>query len=418
MKKQIVLLAAGASSRFFPFNGTHKSMFVICGKPIIGWTLGGIKKLKIDEVVVVISEADKEIKNYLSNYKGLDIKIAYQKKAFGMADALLSAEELLEESFILGFPHFVNEDIFKLVLEKTKNISSVGVLVEKTNRPWEYGILSYDKSGRAIGVVEKPEKGKEPSDDRISGCYFLNKKFIGVLKNTPESEYQFEAALDTYMKNESVSIIRNNSSVMSLKYPWDLFAIKAYILDQLTQEKTAKYDISPKAVVRGKVVLEDGAKILDFAIVEGPAYLGKNAIVGAFSVLRDYSVLEADAQLERYVDCTRSIIGQNSHVHSGFIGDTIIGKGVRVGAGFITGNKRIDRNSIDVEVKSKKVSTESSRLGALIGDNVKMGINASVMPGIIIGSGSIIGPSTIVMSNLPEKTLFYSEQKTYTKQIK
>lgn len=208
MKKQIVLLAAGASSRFSPFNDTHKSMFTICGKPIIGWTLDGIKKLEVDEVVIVISKSDTNIKNYLLDYQGLNIKIAYQKEASGMGEALLSASNLLEKSFILGFPHFVDENIFEDILKYQKSNFPVGLSVEQTDKPWEFGIVSYNKDGIPIGILEKPAKGTEPSRDRVTGCYLLNKNFLEILKKTPITEYQFEAALDKYMKIESVTIFK------------------------------------------------------------------------------------------------------------------------------------------------------------------------------------------------------------------
>jgi bifunctional UDP-N-acetylglucosamine pyrophosphorylase/glucosamine-1-phosphate N-acetyltransferase len=170
-------------------------------------------------------------------------------------------------------------------------------------------------------------------------------------------------------------------------------------------------------VLTGKVIIEDGARILDFAIVEGPVYIGKNSVVGAHCILREGSILEEDTQIERFVDCTRSIIEMGTHIHSGFVGDSIIGDSVRVGAGFITGNKRIDRDLVEVKVKDKKVFTGSDRIGVLIGDNVKIGINVSTMPGVIIGNDSIIGPSTIVTKNVPGKTRIYVEQEIVQKSL-
>lgn len=416
MNKQIVLLAAGISSRFFPFNTeTHKSLVKICGKPVIGWTLDGLKKLKANNVLVVISKKDSAMKSYLDSYKGIDLKIVYQEKALGMGDALLSVKDSLEDSFILGFPHFVNENVFKQVSEVGSGKSGVGLLVDQTEEPWKYGILTLDRGGEAIGIIEKPEKGSEPSNIRAAGCYLLTKEFIKFLEQTPLSEYQFESALDKFMKSNKVSTIKADEPVMPLKYPWDIVAIKDYILEKLPEARSTKAKISDTAVVRGKVIIEEGAKVLDFALVDGPCYIGKNAVVGSYCILRDKSVLGEGTELERYADCTRSIVGSGTHIHSGFIGDSIIGEGARIGAGFITANRRIDRDNVKVEVKSEKVSTGNSRIGVLMGDFVKTGINVSTMPGVAIGQRSIIGPMTAVMENVPEKTLLYTKQDKRTK---
>jgi len=417
MKKQIVLLAAGLSSRFFPFQKSHKSMFTICGKPVIGWTLDGLQKMDIKEVVVIITPKDEVIRDYLENYKGLKLKIVYQQKSLGMGNAVLSIKKNLDDEFILGFPHFVNNKTFEVLLEGVGKSGGIRLLTELTDRPWEYGIIDMDRNGKPIGIVEKPKKGQEPSNIRLAGCYLLNKKFIDLLEKTPVSEYQFEIALNEYLKKEKVVLVEAKERVMSLKYPWDILLIKAYILNRLTVKREPGCEVSPPALIRGKVFIGANAKICDYSIIEGPAYIGKNAVVGNYSILRDNSVLEAGAQLERYVDCTRSIVGKNTHIHSGFVGDTIIGDSGRLGAGFVTGNKRMDRDYISADVKGNRVQSGLTRLGGMIGNDVTVGINVSVMPGIIIGSKSIIGPCSSVTRNIPENSFYYSEQKAKIKEI-
>jgi dTDP-glucose pyrophosphorylase len=167
MKRQIIILAAGVSSRFYPFNkNTHKSMFFICGKPIIGWTLESLKKINIDEVVIVVSKKDKIIKEYLDSFRGLNIKLAYQKESLGMGNALLSAKKFLNNEFVVGFPHFVNPKIFEMIFKNKKN-REPAILADKTNEPWKYGILKV-QGNKALEIVEKPKKGTESSCIRES----------------------------------------------------------------------------------------------------------------------------------------------------------------------------------------------------------------------------------------------------------
>jgi bifunctional UDP-N-acetylglucosamine pyrophosphorylase/glucosamine-1-phosphate N-acetyltransferase len=112
--------------------------------------------------------------------------------------------------------------------------------------------------------------------------------------------------------------------------------------------------------------------------------------------VRDGTILERGVQIERYCDLKNSVIGERTHIHSGFVGDSVIGKNCRIGAGFITANKRLDRSSIGATVKAKKVDSGRVSLGALIGDNVRIGVRVSTMPGAIVGSNSNIYPGAIV----------------------
>jgi len=415
MKTQIVLLAAGKSSRFYPFNQTHKSMFSICGRPILGWTLDGLKRIGASEVVIVVSRDDNEIQDYLENYKGLNLIVRYQEKPLGMGDALLSAKEELDGEFIVGFPHLVDPKSFETIMEKGGSKSVATILADETEEPWKYGILSLKGKNRAIGIVEKPPRGSEPSKIRATGVYFLNKNFIRVLESTPKEEYNFEAALDRFMKVNEVEVIMSKDNVFPLKYPWDIFEIRDYILQKLPETRAKNAQISKTATLKGKVIIEDGARIFDYALIEGPVYIGKDAVVGAYSILRDHSVLEAGAEIQRYADCTRSIFSSDSHLHSGFVGDSLIGKSVRIGAGFITANRKIDRSDIDVVINDKKVAVGSSYLGVLVGESVRVGINVSTMPGVMIGPKAAIGPGTIVMKNVESNTLIYTKQSLEVK---
>ncbi len=411
MDKQVIILAAGASSRFHPFaKKTHKTMHYVCGKPLIGWTLEGLEKIGVKDIVVVVASDDTEIKQYIKENHS-KTKLAYQDEPLGMGDALLAAEDMLADSFAVGFGHMVDPQVFESLWEKGD--AGAKLLVDETDEPWKYGILKFDGK-KAVGIVEKPDKGKEPSNTRSAGVYLLTKEYIEILKNTPQSHYNFEVALDELMKKSGVGVVEAREPVASLKYSWDLFVIRDYLLDNLPERKAKSAKIAPTATVEGKVILEEGARIFDYALIQGPVYIGKNAVVGAYSIVRDHSTLEEGAEVQRYADCTRSMFGRNSHIHSGFVGDSILGDSIRIGAGFITANRRVDRKDVEVVVKGEKVPSQSSYLGALMGDEVKVGINASTMPGVVIGKGAKIGPGTCVMENVDEDNLVYSDHRKAT----
>jgi bifunctional UDP-N-acetylglucosamine pyrophosphorylase/glucosamine-1-phosphate N-acetyltransferase len=255
---------------------------------------------------------------------------------------------------------------------------------QKTNEPQKYGMLGID-GNRVTRVVEKPQDLKGLSDMRILGIYILTRDFLEFMKTLKTSEYQFEAALDKYSQKEKIIAVQSDYPTLSLKYAWDLFTIAHH---------QAKVD--PSARISGPVIIEEGAHIYEYAIIKGPCYIGKNAVVGSYCKVRKETVLEEGVELQNSVDVKHSIIGQGTHVHSGFIGDSIIGENVRIGANFITANRRLDRKKVRVLIKGKMVDTRSSFFGSLIGDKAKIGIHCGTNPGVIIPEDSVVAPGTIV----------------------
>jgi NDP-sugar pyrophosphorylase family protein len=154
--------------------------------------------------------------------------------------------------------------------------------------------------------------------------------------------------------------------------------------------------VDPSARISGPVIIEEGTHIYEYAIIKGPCYIGKNAVVGSYCKVRKETVLEEGVELQNSVDVKHSIIGQGTHVHSGFIGDSIIGENVRIGANFITANRRLDRKKVRVLIKGKMVDTRSSFFGSLIGDKAKIGIHCGTNPGVVIPEDSVVAPGTIV----------------------
>jgi bifunctional UDP-N-acetylglucosamine pyrophosphorylase/glucosamine-1-phosphate N-acetyltransferase len=82
--------------------------------------------------------------------------------------------------------------------------------------------------------------------------------------------------------------------------------------------------------------------------------------------------------------------------HLSYVGDSILGEDCNLGAGTITANYRLDSGTIKMMVKDKVVDSERTKLGAVLGDNVKTGINALFMPGVKVGNNSQVGPNVVV----------------------
>jgi UDP-N-acetylglucosamine diphosphorylase / glucose-1-phosphate thymidylyltransferase / UDP-N-acetylgalactosamine diphosphorylase / glucosamine-1-phosphate N-acetyltransferase / galactosamine-1-phosphate N-acetyltransferase len=392
MINQAVILAAGQSSRFWPLNTKHKSLMKIMGKPLIWYTIDGLKKAGIKEAIIV-QRPKKDIEEELKNYNlGIDVKYVIQPEPKGMGNAVLLAEKLVSGSFFVLHGHKVNaeEYIGQMIKKANETKSELIFLGAKTSCPWLYGVFKFD-GDKIRGLIEKPARGQEPSDVRTEGIFLLPLKFFEYYKNITENENSFEEALDFYVKENSAEIVMAEKEQASLKYPWHLFEVNKYLMDKYLGKKT---------------YIGKNVKIFENAIIKGPCYIGDNCVVGNNAVIRDYTNLENNCVAGANSEVARCIFQEDVHVHSGFFGDSIFGQGCRIGAGTVTANVRIDRGEIKSVVKGEKIGTGLNSLGIIAGENSKFGINCSLMPGILVGSNCAIWPASVINENIENNTNF------------
>jgi UDP-N-acetylglucosamine diphosphorylase / glucose-1-phosphate thymidylyltransferase / UDP-N-acetylgalactosamine diphosphorylase / glucosamine-1-phosphate N-acetyltransferase / galactosamine-1-phosphate N-acetyltransferase len=403
-KPTVIILAGGSNSRFFPLNtSAHKATIELLGKPIIVRTLENLEQNGFEDIVIVQSERDasnNSLKKTLSAHQlNLDIKLVVQKEPKGMGDAILTAKQKIESQFAVIFPDFINAgDLLSAMI--AQNIPSV-VCATKTKTPWLYGILEI-YNNLATGIIEKPPKGTEKSNQRISGCYLLDKKILSILENLPESEYNFEEALRALMKQEEVGVKRLETSLITLKLPWHLFNYQEILFKNLQSYQAKNAVIAPTAIIdesNGPVFIGEKAKVGDFVKISGPCYVGKNCLVGDYSFIRGSS-LEKGSVVGAKTEIARSIIMNNSSIHFGYLADSIIGPNNKIGADLVTANKRLDRQPIQTLIKGIKTNTNRKALGIITGEGVKVGISVKTMPGVLIGAGAEIGPGESVKKNV------------------
>jgi bifunctional UDP-N-acetylglucosamine pyrophosphorylase/glucosamine-1-phosphate N-acetyltransferase len=261
------------------------------------------------------------------------------------------------------------------------------------------------KGDRILKIVEKPKKGKEPSDIKVVGVYFLEPEYFKFYQKVKKHEYDFEDALSEYMKKKIVKLALieepEENTPAFLKYPWHLFNFRKYLFDKFLKSKISKRaKISKNVVIKGKVFIDEGTKIFEGAIIKGPCHIGKNCIIGNNSLVREYTNLENNVMIGAFCEVARSIFQEGATTHSGYFGDSIFGRNTKIGAGTITSNVRLDRGEIISLVKGKKIKTGLKSFGTVIGEDTKIGTKVNIMPGKFIGSNCIIYPNSIITKNV------------------
>jgi bifunctional UDP-N-acetylglucosamine pyrophosphorylase/glucosamine-1-phosphate N-acetyltransferase len=129
--------------------------------------------------------------------------------------------------------------------------------------------------------------------------------------------------------------------------------------------------------------------------------IGENCTIGPNCFIRSCTTIGNDSKVGNAVEIKNSIIGDNTSIgHLSYVGDSVIGDYVNLGAGTITANLRHDDKNISSPVKGDMVDSGRRKLGAIIGDNVHTGINTSIYPGRKIWPEKTTLPGEIVSKDV------------------
>jgi bifunctional UDP-N-acetylglucosamine pyrophosphorylase/glucosamine-1-phosphate N-acetyltransferase len=399
---QAVVLCAGKSSRFFPFTNRHKSLVTLCGKPLLSYTLNALAGCGIRDIIVVVGPPESgkdELQEFLGDGSsfGFDqVHYVEEPRQVGMGRAVQVAGQYVQDTFLVINPYHVTIGSLLPKLINGLPTSDGVVAMATTNHPERYGMLEIVANNEVKNILVKPSIHETPSDKRLLGTYLLPKDFLPYLDHYEPAQDHFEKALSSFSSDKKLQAILYEEDTFTLKYPWHLFPIWHYLLDTIPTYIHPSAQIASSAVIDGKVIIEEGARILDYAVIKGPCFIGKHATIGTHTLVRAYSCIEEGASIGCFTEIRNSRIGIGTSIHSGFVGDSIIGNETRIGAGFCTANRRLDRGIIKVSVNDDRIASETSRLGVLVGDHSKIGIKVSTMPGTVIAPEMVINAGAIV----------------------
>jgi NDP-sugar pyrophosphorylase family protein len=172
---------------------------------------------------------------------------------------------------------------------------------------------------------------------------------------------------------------------------WEIIPQLAIYLSHLFQSGKVKGNYAQD------VYIEEGAEIDDTARILGPTIIKKNAKVSFNAYIHGNVIVEEHAVVGSFSETKNTLLMNTCKIsHFNYVSDSILGNGVRFGVGAVVANKRVDRATIKLKINNERIDTNLTRFGAIIGDNSRIGANAVINPGTILGKKVLVYPTESV----------------------
>ena len=409
----VIILAAGDSTRLWPIE--DKLFLEFCGVSLIQRSINQLKKIGIKKFVIIANKNNIQNCEKLKNYNTeLDLIINIQNNNKGIAGAILSAQkEISNHKILVVSPSDVFEDYlladFIDIYKENPQAIFVGKLLSG------YQPLGYysEESNIVKGIIEKPSLGSLPSQIAaiVFDYYSEGKKLIEAIKkvSSAKDDLYEKAKVQLVTEGLVIKLLSYNGYWGYLKYPWHVLSIAAFFLS-LIKADINKGKIDPSVKIKGPVFIGENVTILENVKIVGPVYIGNGSLIGQNSLIRE-SIIGNSTVVGFSSEITRSYSGANCWFHHNYIGDSVILNNSAFGFGAVVANYRLDQTSIKSFVQGKKIDTLRTKLGVITGKNSRIGINASLMPGIKIGTNSFVGSGVIVSEDIGDNKFIEYEKK-------
>jgi len=172
-------------------------------------------------------------------------------------------------------------------------------------------------------------------------------------------------------------------------------------------------------VLGDRVAIGPGCRIDPGAVIIGPAVLGEGVVVRTGAYIREYVILGPGSLVGAHSEVKGSILLPGAKApHQAYVGDSILGRDVNLGAGTILSNVKNVGREISFRLGEKVIHTGLRKFGAIMGDGCKTGCNTVLNPGVLLGPGSVTYPNATLRSGVyPRDTLVKVRQNQQTTEM-
>lgn len=197
------------------------------------------------------------------------------------------------------------------------------------------------------------------------------------------------------------------------QYPWNVLSLIETYLKALQLGKI-EAKVSSHAYLEKKELISigEGSIVEPGAYIQGPTVIGKNCVVRHGAYIRGNFIAGDNCVIGHDSEVKNSVFLQGAHAaHFAYVGDSIIGNKVNLGAGTKCANLRLDGGTIIIHYEGQRISTNLRKFGAILGDGTQIGCNAVTNPGTLMGQLVQCYPCTNVGGVIPTRSVVRPDVK-------
>lgn len=446
-----IVLAAGLGTRMK--SSLAKVLHPLCGAPLINWTIKAVKEAGVKKFVIVVGYQKDEVEKAISkSFPRLKPIFVHQTKQLGTAHAVLVTENAFKDRdddvlIICGDVPLVTPKSLKGFIKFHANKKAdLSIITGNLDVPLGYGRILRDENGRAQKIVEETEATDEIKKlkEVNLGVYLISSKLLfkylkKIKRNNKKGEFFITDLVELLAKDKKrveAFVSDEPFEFLGINTRWQLACaqklLQQKVLEKFAQEGVTFIDperayveptakiandvvIWPDVVIKGKTkiakdceigqgsiiidsVLDEGVKIFPYSVIEG-SHIERGAKVGPFARIRPKSLLKEKADIGNFVEIKNSTIGVCTKArHLSYLGDSIIGDRVNIGAGTITCNY-----------------DGFSKYQTIIEDEAFIGSDTQFVAPVKIGKGAYIGSGSTITKDVPSDALAVTraEQKIF-----
>ncbi|HEV8595390.1 MAG TPA: bifunctional sugar-1-phosphate nucleotidylyltransferase/acetyltransferase [Thermoplasmata archaeon] len=401
------ILAAGEGTRMRPLTANiPKPLLPVAGKPFLRHVVEALRDGGVTEVSILIGWQAKRVREYFGRGDSFGVRIDYaeQNERLGTAHAIGLAKSHVDGPFLaLNGDVVLTANAIRGILDLQKRSGGPVVAVAPSPSPSEYGVIEV-RDGKVVGIEEKP---KAPKSNLINaGVYAFDSTIFDLIEKTrksPRGEYEITDTLRMLIGKTDVHAFTLQDEWIDVGRPWDLLKANEILLRTLRPDIQGEVDEGAK--LAGPVAIGKGTRVLLGADLRGPVVIGENCEIGPNCLIRPSTSIGNGCKVGNACEVKNSIIMDGTHVpHLNYVGDSVLGERCNLGAGTKVANLRLDERTVRITVRGKEVDTGLRKLGVVMGDDVKTGINASIDVGTVIGEETFIGMGAVVRGTIAPRS--------------
>ncbi|MGC8878904.1 MAG: sugar phosphate nucleotidyltransferase [Anaerolineae bacterium] len=371
-----VVMAGGPGSRLRPLTiARPKALVPVVNKPVLAHTLNLLKLHHITEVIITVYHLADQIQDYFGDGGDLGMLIRYsvEESPLGTAGSVKQVQNLLDDTFLVISGDVLTDVDLSALLEFHRSKEALVTLtLKRVADPLDYGLVIADSDGRITQFTEKPGWGQVISDTINAGIYVLEPEVLDRLR--PHQSYDFSQDVLPTLLDEGAPLY---GYIEEDSYWCDIGTVPAYVraFSDVLEGRVRHVQLGRD--LGNGIWVEPGVEIAPDAMIYGPVYLGQDvkvkegAVIYGPTMVRDFTVVDSRAQIERASIWSHCYIGESAEVRGAIV-------------------------CSQCNVRAKSIILE----GAVIGDNTLVGRGTVVHPNVKIWPGKEIEAGITVRNSI------------------